>query len=123
RQSEAQMGVWTFTTSEVQGHLDQSSDGRIRIELPWPHRPPDHGRIRVYVRYVTHRGKELRAELPLVVERSGEVARTESKERPAEELPTPPPTVRDAREHALPLTSPGADESRPTDPSAAPMEA
>ena len=98
RQSEAQMGVWTFTTSEVQGHLDQSSDGRIRIELPWPHRPPEHGRVRVYVRYVTHNGKELRAELPLVVEEAGKSATT----APAEELPSPPPTVRETKRDDAP---------------------
>lgn len=116
RQSEAQMGVWTFTTSEVQSHLDQSSDGRIRIELPWPHRPPEHGRIRVYVRFVTHSGEELRAELPLVVQSADQAS--------SEELPAPPPTVRETRRdddtpqfpelERVPATESGA--TRPNDP-------
>lgn len=114
RQSEAQMGVWTFTTSEVQSHLDQSSDGRIRIELPWPHQPPDHGRVRVYVRYVTYNGQELRAELPLVAERAGQAGEPEPEPVQAEELPAPPPqTVRDSRQDDTTLQFPRPEESAP----------
>lgn len=115
RQSEAQMGVWTFTASEVQGHLDQSSDGRIRIELPWPHRPPEHGRIRVYVRYVTHNGKELRAELPLVVENADGA----SPQPSAEELPAPPPTVRETRRDEAPPEFPELEKVPATEDGAA----
>ena len=48
------------------------------------------------MRYVTHKGKELRAELPLAVEDPTRSALSAPK-APAEELPAPPPTVRETR--------------------------
>ncbi len=101
RQTMAQVGVWEFTTSEVQGKLDDSDDGRIRFRLPFLNKRPEHTELRLYVRYITLDGRELRAELPIEMEmpRLDHEGSRSSEPVPDEELLVPqvPATKREGR--------------------------
>ncbi len=110
RQTAAQVGVWTFTTSEIQGRLDKSPDGRIRFQLPWSGKRPEHSDLRLYVRYVVPDGRELRAELPVTVALSSGSPRQSKSSATSLEPPAPPLLVPETNREPEPVRAKPADE-------------
>lgn len=56
----ARIAMWEFTSAEIAKRFRRTAANRgIYLELPWPDKPPQHKRLRVFVRYTTTDGREL----------------------------------------------------------------
>ena len=50
---------WSFDSAEISEHFYKSIWGRgVRLKLPWPNQPPEHRRLRLFVRYRAPDGKQ-----------------------------------------------------------------
>ena len=73
--AEARVGRWDFDTVATARVLRNTLLGRgIHLELPWPHTPPEHSRLRVFVRYQTTDGRELQADRDVFVAIPGQIS-------------------------------------------------
>ena len=56
----ARVAMWEFTAAEIAKRFRRTSANKgVYLELPWPDKPPQHKRLRVFVRYTTTDGREL----------------------------------------------------------------
>ncbi len=70
----ARIARWDLTEEDVTRELRKTVAGRgIHLELPWPDGPPDHSRLRLYVRYTTLDGRDLEADRQIIVRPPGEL--------------------------------------------------
>jgi hypothetical protein len=59
----ARFARWDFEASETQQFLrTETLDRGLLFRLPWPNPPPAHGRLHLFVRYITGEGRPLEAE-------------------------------------------------------------
>ena len=71
----ARVARWDFDSVETARLLQQTPLGRgIHLEMPWPNKPPEHSKLRLYVRYETLDGRKLEADREIVVDLPGQVA-------------------------------------------------
>jgi len=72
---------WDFSAAEVAGMFRRSPTGpAIYLTMVWPERPPQHSKLRLFVRYITADGRKLLAEAPIEVALSSENAATTSSD-------------------------------------------
>jgi hypothetical protein len=65
----ARVARWDFTADEIARLYRKTPLSRgIHLELVWPDGPPIHGRLQMFVRYVTDDGRRLEAKKELEVE-------------------------------------------------------
>jgi hypothetical protein len=63
---------WDFTSQDAAGHLKRTplGDG-LHFDLRWPHSPPTHRVLNLYVRYTTADGRRLQVEKQIEVDPPG----------------------------------------------------
>jgi hypothetical protein len=62
---------WDFDADEVAKHVRRNREGAaLQFELPWP-KIPEHGDLRLFVRFTTYDGRKLEANLPIEVQLTG----------------------------------------------------
>ena len=67
--SRAVVAQWSLTKTEVTRFLEDSPDNQgIQLHLLWPEAPPEHGRLRVNVRYTTADGRHLDTRRDVIVD-------------------------------------------------------
>ena len=63
---------WDFTAAETAAMFRRNGAGRaIYLTMTWPGEPPTHGKLRVFVRYVTADGRKLEANQAIEVALAG----------------------------------------------------
>ena len=64
---------WDFTAAETAAMFRRSGANRaIHLTMTWPGDPPKHGKLHLFVRYVTADGRKLEADQPIEVALPGE---------------------------------------------------
>lgn len=59
----ARVARWDFTADEAASHYQQTALAKgFRFQLLWPNKPPEHERVRLYVRFTTPDGRKFEAE-------------------------------------------------------------
>ncbi|HEX5444366.1 MAG TPA: hypothetical protein VFW87_11075 [Pirellulales bacterium] len=68
----ARVARWDFSSREAAGHLKRTplGDG-LHFDLRWPHSPPTHRLLNLYVRYTTADGRRLQVEKQIDIEPPG----------------------------------------------------
>ncbi len=108
---------WSFTTAETaRAFADPGMARGIALEMAWPNDPPAHGKLHLFVRYMTADGRKVQADGPIHVvleeQRTAGWVPTEparstfQARRPARPRQTPPP----ARTAKQPSPSPATPE-------------
>ena len=69
----ARIARWDFTAKEAAGHVKRTplGDG-LHFDLRWPHSPPMHRVLNLYVRYTTADGRRLQVEKQIEVDPPGD---------------------------------------------------
>ncbi len=107
----ARVARWDFSPQQLAEVFQRGSaqDG-IYLEMNWPDKPPAHDRLQMFVRYTTEDGRKLEAEMPLEINRRGQVAKqwTPAKPPDPEILPPvlTPPTVEPSQREVRPSSTP-----------------
>lgn len=68
---------WDFTTADAAATYRPAVDGGtagLHFELPWPHAPPTHSRLKLFVRFTTDDGRRLQAERDLTIDLGNKAA-------------------------------------------------
>lgn len=92
----ARVARWDFNAQEAAGHLKRTPMGDgLHFDLRWPHSPPVHRVLNLYVRYTTADGRRLQVEKQIEVDPPG--GGDKPKDRWTQ---TPEPAVADAGEQA-----------------------
>jgi hypothetical protein len=67
----AKIARWDFDAEEDAKCVRRNRDGAaMQFELPWP-KQPEHGDLRLFVRFTTYDGRKLEANLPIEVQLAG----------------------------------------------------
>ena len=67
------MGRWDFTAAETAALFRRTDSSRaVHLAMAWPADPPKHGKLHLFVRYVTADGRHLEADGPIEVALAGE---------------------------------------------------
>lgn len=68
----ARVARWDFSSREAASHLKRTPMGDgLHFDLRWPHAPPTHRLLNLYVRYTTADGRRLQVEKQIDVEPPG----------------------------------------------------
>lgn len=68
----ARVARWDFTSREAAKHLKRTPMGDgLHFDLRWPHSPPSHRLLNLYVRYTTADGRRLQVEKQIDIEPPG----------------------------------------------------
>lgn len=68
----ARVARWDFNSKEAAAHIKRTPMGDgLHFDLPWPHSPPVHRVLNLYVRYTTADGRRLQVEKQIEVEPPG----------------------------------------------------
>jgi hypothetical protein len=91
----SRVGRWDFTAAETSALLRPSPDHGIHLILPWNAGPPEHGKLKLFVRYTTEDGRKLQIERPVTVALAHDTPapspqRRSSPPEPVEQVPTDP---------------------------------
>lgn len=69
----ARVARWNFGSQETRLAIRQDGETRgIRLEMPWPSRPPENGPLRLFVRYEMADGRKIQAEREVFVKLPGQ---------------------------------------------------
>ena len=69
----ARVARWDFTAAETAAMFRRTGPtGAIHLMMTWPEEPPKHGKLHLFVRYVTADGRKLEANQPIEVALAGE---------------------------------------------------
>lgn len=118
----ARVARWDFSAAETAGMFRRAGSGQaIHLATAWPAEPPKHGKLHLFVRYVTADGRKLQTDMPIEVALPGDkTARwNRSERRPERNLPPaePPreeaPTARIPSPSLRPASSENATSRRP----------
>jgi hypothetical protein len=67
---EARVARWDFPADAVASMFRGMNTSKvIYIEAPWPDKPPQNKKLRLFVRYTTRDGRKLQADLPIEITR------------------------------------------------------
>jgi hypothetical protein len=81
----ARVARWDFTEEQIAAMMqDMRLSEGIHLAMTWPGTPPAHGRLHLYVRYVTADGRKLQADAPIEVNVAGREVRRWNSTAPAE---------------------------------------
>jgi hypothetical protein len=82
---------WDFSAAETAAMFRRAGPNRaIHLMMTWPGEPPKHGKLHLFVRYMTRDGRRLEANQPIEVALAGEkTARWDSAERSERSDETP----------------------------------
>ena len=73
RGKAVRVGRWDFTAAETAGLFRRTDSSRaVHLAMAWPADPPKHGKLHLFVRYVTADGRRLEADSPIEVALAGE---------------------------------------------------
>ncbi|HEX7448662.1 MAG TPA: hypothetical protein VF306_14015 [Pirellulales bacterium] len=99
----ARVARWDFSSREAAEHLKRTplGDG-LHFELRWPHSPPTHRLLNLYVRYTTADGRRLQVEKQIDVEPPGAEQMGERWTRTQPELTTDDARTETAGDHESP---------------------
>ena len=65
----ARVARWDFNSKEAAAHIKRTPMGDgLHFDLPWPHSPPTHRVLNLYVRYTTADGRRLQVEKQIEVD-------------------------------------------------------
>ena len=65
---ESRVGHWNFTANETSQNLRTTLLAKgIHLQIPWTTTPPEHSRLRVFVRYKTVDGRQLEADEQVLI--------------------------------------------------------
>ena len=78
--------------------MQQGDTRGIHLKLPWPAKPPENARLKVFVRYETPEGKKLQAEKEVFVALPGQFSQRWTP-RPADRQRKKPSVPNVAHEH------------------------
>ncbi len=108
----ARVARWDFSSKEAASYLKRTplGDG-LHFDLRWPHSPPVHRVLNLFVRYTTADGRRLQAEKQIEVEPPG--AGDKPQERLTESPPTETTAARDQPKtiHSVPEDAAGTSSS------------
>ena len=66
---------WDFSAAETAAMFRRAGTNRaIHLMMTWPGEPPKHGKLHVFVRYVTRDGRKLEANQPIEVALAGQTS-------------------------------------------------
>ena len=72
---ESRLGHWNFTANETSQNLRTTLLAKgIHLQIPWTTTPPEHSRLRVFVRYKTVDGRQLEADEQVLIVVPGELS-------------------------------------------------
>jgi hypothetical protein len=72
RGKAARVGRWDFTAAETAGMFRRTASGdAVHLAMAWPSEPPKHGKLHLFVRYITADGRTLETDGPIRVALSG----------------------------------------------------
>lgn len=114
----ARVARWDFDSQEAAEHLKRTplGDG-LHFDLRWPHSPPVHRVLNLYVRYTTADGRRLQAEKQIEVDppKGAEASDRWTKDEPASSSPSgSESTSEQPRAQAKTIRStPGGDSAKP----------
>lgn len=107
---EARVARWDFTSSESADHLKRTPMGDgLHFDLRWPHSPPTHRLLNLYVRYTTADGRKLQLEKQVEIEPPGGGSEADSSGDDLDDRWTRLPPVNVARDNASDKPSGEAD--------------
>lgn len=117
----ARVARWDFSSKEAADHLKRTPMGDgLHFDLRWPHAPPTHRILNLYVRYTTADGRRLQVEKQIEVDppRADETSGDRLTKHPAEPAASEPREAGDGpllpRAEATAI-QPADDEQRQTD--------
>ena len=80
----ARVARWDFTAAEAASHYQQTALAKgFRFQLLWPNKPPEHERVRLYVRFTTPDGRKFEAEHALHLGAHGQLQELVATDDPA----------------------------------------
>lgn len=72
---ESRIGHWNFTANETSQNLRTTLLAKgIHLQIPWTTTPPEHSRLRIFVRYKTVDGRRLEADEQVLVVVPGDIS-------------------------------------------------
>ena len=72
---ESRLGHWNFTANETSQNLRTTLLAKgIHLQIPWTTTPPEHSRLRVFVRYKTVDGRQLEDDEQVLIVVPGELS-------------------------------------------------
>jgi hypothetical protein len=84
KREQAHVALWRFNATQADEAFELSESGpRLRFDLRWPGPRPRVASLRLYVRFLTSDGRELRTELPVRIALSGSRQRGLAAAQPA----------------------------------------
>lgn len=71
----ARIARWELTKTEVSKRLlDTRPDRGIKVQLKWPEQRPQHGKLKLFVRFETNDGRQVEAASDVFIELPGELS-------------------------------------------------
>lgn len=128
----ARVALWTFSGDAIGKKISRSGEDRgVVLQLPWPAKAPDQAKLRLFVRYVTPDGRQLRQERDVFITtpsqfsqrwtpRNGERLASPAVRAPAGQ---PPPQSPPPAEPTRSAANPRSAEPQPTAGEASPSPA
>ena len=103
---------WDFSAAETTAMFRRSgSTAAIHLTMTWPHGPPKHNNLRLFVRYMTADGRKLQAEQAIEVALPGD--RTVQRS-PVEAVSSPKVEQSNARPTSRPSSPSTSQDTPPT---------
>lgn len=128
----ARVALWNFGSDAVGKKISRSGEDRgVVLQLPWPAKAPDQAKLRLFVRYVTPDGRQLRQERDVFITtpsqfsqrwtpRNGERLASPAVRAPVVETsPQSTPSAEPARSAANPRTAESSSATEASAPSPA----
>jgi len=104
----ARVARWDFSAEQVADLLSKTPPNQgIHLKLDWPSRPPAHGDLRLFVRYVTDDGRKLEADGPVEIQASAPPSKRWTPAKPKLEEPEPVATPSSPPREERAVSAPG----------------